>query len=194
MSLKLLIIISGVILLVVINGIAGDESEKVWNDFVQIQHDRQEIRQTGATLVKISHFIDLWHDAALKGNNSLMYQRQREIIEIIQSDLAQSYRYLDKNEKDWDQSVNQDSKKSLGNDGVQKTRAEVWNKQVDLKEARSIVKTKQYIAGAISRTTAFSNKFRLLGDYQELLRKELNINHIELAENVIEVTEDIPEE
>ncbi|RKX25421.1 MAG: hypothetical protein DRP47_09845 [Candidatus Zixiibacteriota bacterium] len=192
MSLKTTMIIGGVILLIAGGTLAGEESVETWNDLTQVKQDRREIRQTAATLVKLAHFVDLWHDATLKGDRNLVFQRQEEIMEIIKADLGWSYQYIDECEKEWEKSGSNYAKKSLGNDGTGKIHAKTWDNRVDFKKARSIVKTKQRIAGAISRTEAFSNKLRLLGDYQELLRRELD--RIELAEGINEEDEDIPGE
>ncbi len=42
------------------------------------------------------------------------------------------------------------------------------------------------------RTDAFSNKYRLLGDYIDLLRRELGMTRLELAEDIKERHEDHP--
>jgi hypothetical protein len=51
----------------------------------------------------------------------------------------------------------------------------------EFKDALSNLKAKQALNRSLARTEAFSNKYRLLGDYIYLLRKELGMRPPELA-------------
>ena len=56
------------------------------------------------------------------------------------------------------------------------------NAESDFKDALSNLKAKQALNRSITSTDAFSNKYRLLGDYIYLLRKELKMRPPELAD------------
>ena len=192
MSWKKALIIGGVVLLAAVGGLAEDLSDKDWNDLMQTNQDWQDVRPTAATIVKLTHHVDLWHDATLKGRRSLVHQRELELMAIIKSDLGHSYKYLDEIEKEQVRSGQERPKHSLGTDGARETSVEACDGRTDLTKARSLVKAKQRIAGALSRSTAFSNKLRLFGDYQELLRRELDLDRPKLAEETSDTQEDFP--
>jgi hypothetical protein len=52
---------------------------------------------------------------------------------------------------------------------------------------RIILNSKQVLLYRLKNTESFSLKLRALGNYQELLKKELGLNKVELAEDVREV-------
>ena len=52
---------------------------------------------------------------------------------------------------------------------------------VDLQNAISNLNAKESLYRSISKTKAFSNKYRLLGDYINLLRRELELPRLKLA-------------
>lgn len=55
-------------------------------------------------------------------------------------------------------------------------RRDLFQKAID------VLNTKEAIFRSISNTGAFSNKYRLLGDYIDLLRRELKMSRLKLAE------------
>lgn len=187
MSWKRLLIIGGVVLLAGSWGLAGDLSDQEWNEVVQMGENQHDARQTASTLVKMSHFVDLWHDATLKGEKKLVTQREQELTEIIKSDLRRSYQYLDECEKELTGWKQEHSRQALEARNDRPAPTAAGNKHPDLRQAFSIVKAKQRLAGALSRSHVFSNKLRLFGDYQELLRHELDLGSVRLAEAVDEI-------
>jgi len=69
-------------------------------------------------------------------------------------------------------------------------RADLREDVSDLNQAKQLLSVKERLASTLKQSTAFSNKYRLLGDYLEVLRRELGITRVELAEDVKELHED----
>ncbi|MBU8933260.1 MAG: hypothetical protein KOO62_04565 [candidate division Zixibacteria bacterium] len=194
MSWKMAVIIGSVVLLAATGGLANDKSDKDRNDLEQINQDWQDVRPSAATIVKLTHFVDLWHDATLKGRRDLVFQREQELMSIIMSDLGRSYKYLDECEEKSVHSNQERLSHPLEIDGIHQSSMEVPINPTNLQKTRSLIKAKQRIAGTISRSTAFSNKLRLFGDYQELLRRELDLERPKLAEETSDAQDNLPGE
>ncbi len=190
MSWRRLLVIGGVVLLAGTWGVADELSDKDWNEVVPMGLDQEDSRQIESTLVRMSHLVDLWHDATLKGQRKLVTQREQELAEVIKSDLASSYQYLDQCDRESIGWRSEQPRQSLGVEGTRPAQVETDQSRPNVRQVFSIVKAKQRLAGALSRATAFSNKLRLFGDYQDLLRREQNLGQVHLAEETGESLED----
>ena len=56
--------------------------------------------------------------------------------------------------------------------------------------AEGLLRTKLRLKASFVHSTTFSAKYRLLGDYVEVLRNQLGIVRVELAEDLEELKED----
>lgn len=163
-------------------GFADDNlNQETWNNIIKTQQTNGDVKQTEVSLVKLSHFIDLWHKANLKGKKKKVFYLQRDIISVIQFDIRTSQKFISHKEK---QHLKIKANKN-------KTHIKAKNK---LGKFNSILKAKKRLLGSFTRTSSFSNKLRLLGDYQELMRRELDLSVVRLAEDWKGLVDELPEE
>ncbi|MFQ5500528.1 MAG: hypothetical protein ACE5FH_12755 [Candidatus Zixiibacteriota bacterium] len=162
---------------------AGNAGHQIQQDKKEIRWDRRQFQQTSITLNKLTDRIDIWHDAWLKGDNKATRRNQVRIEELIRSDIRQSQEFVKWFEGELAKS------RSHRRDGSE-SQFDVRDDRFDLAGARRLYRVKQQLATAMGRTDSFSNKYRLLGDYQEVLRRELRLTTVELAEDVSELNAD----
>lgn len=166
------------------NSLAGDKNEAVSNPF-EMRFDFDEISRTEKVVKELSHEVDLWHDAILKRNGKRLRKHQRRIFSIIESDLKSRNHAISRYELE--------AKKSVANvvPGVRNdktlSRTEKHSARDDirdLRKARQLIKAKELLFDSIKRSDAFSNRYRLLGDYLKIVKRESRLNRVELAEDV----------
>ena len=137
------------------------------------------------TINHLSHHIDLWHDANLKGDREKIELYEAVIDDIVSKDIAQSKN----NVRNYAQlavlenvSGNEaESQADLNQSAVRPS--EVFKGMV------SNLNSKKKMAEALQKTKTFSNKFRLLGDYIYLLQQELKMVRIEVANEESETSD-----
>jgi len=61
--------------------------------------------------------------------------------------------------------------------------------RADLKKMEGLLKAKERLYTSLRKSQSFSGKYRLLGDYLELLKREVRAEKIEVAEDVRELKE-----
>ncbi len=136
----------------------------------------------------LDHAIDLWHDAVLKDNRKLMLHRSDEIndiiVENIQSNRLQLKMLVRQMELD-NKSHSPEGKNLLEGDKHDDL-STVYREL--LPKLATMINTKEELFRAISKTETFSNKYRLLGDYKSLLRRELDMPKL----NLVEVPKEAP--
>lgn len=164
---------------------AGPLADKA-ADKPEIKADQQFIKHTQKSLDELNRAIDLWHDANLKGGEKKIAVAQEKIQVILRADITASWDRIGDSELEVFKNA-EDFK------AISETRAARPDDRVDLrddikelKQAKMIVKTKERLYSSIEKSTAFSNKYRLLGDYADLLKEQLGISRIELAEDKAE--------
>lgn len=183
------IFITALFLLLAAGVTAGPTAEKV-ADKQEIKTDHKFIKQTQKTLNELDRAIDLWHDANLKGAEKKIILAQQKIKEILQADITASWDRIGESEVEVFKSA-EESKATSGNGAARSDdRVDLRNDIKDLKQAKMIVKTKERLYSSIEKSKAFSNKYRLLGDYTDVLKKQLGLSRIELAEDRAELKED----
>lgn len=137
----------------------------------------------------LDHAIDLWHDAVLKDNRKQMLHRSNEIddilVENIQSNRLQ-IKMLVRQMEVANRNNSFEGRNLVGNDQADDHLAEYREL---LPRLSGMIVTKEELYRAISRTETFSNKYRLLGDYKSLLRRELKMPGL----NLVEIPQVLPE-
>ena len=163
---------------------AGKSKFEAKNSRFEIKLSKQELKQTTKTAKKLAHGIDLWHDANLKSDDALIGKYEDNIQAIINSDIQHSHKLVNRFEAE----VNRSAGEYKKNDGSRASRVDdgrdFRDDVRDLKKARELAKVKEKLYYAIKHSESFSNKYRLLNDYIDLLSRELGINRVELAEDV----------
>jgi len=135
-----------------------------------------DCRNAGATLVKLSHFVSLWREANLNDDANRAGQYEMELTDMLRTDIRQCMAQIDKCKQQLCSNVETGSVSTVSAGDLQ--RAVLLD---NMQDADSLLKTKKRLLGAIIHSSAFSNKFRLLGDYMELLRRELDHNAVKVA-------------
>lgn len=117
--------------------------------------------------------IDQWHAATLRGDEASIKQSYDSLHAFLVADLERSRNQM--RSQATAAAYRQPDESPTSSCDESSAKDEEFARCLDL------FKCKEMIAGAISRTDAFSNRYRLLGDYADLLRRELGMNRITLA-------------
>jgi hypothetical protein len=137
----------------------------------------QIVYHINETLTQLKHHIDLWHDANLKGDQEKISLYESVINDIIGDDIAQSKKTV--------RNLAQIAVLESMSEPTDGDRAELAKNPVrsneKFKNMVTNLNSKKKLAEGIRKSKAFSNKYRLLGDYVYLLQHELKIVKIELA-------------
>ena len=128
---------------------------------------------------RLSYSIDLWYDAALKGNESETRRFEGVIHSFLDNDIRTDEQLLSL-------LSDQISRAALNSNGCDSLVEDSSSNPAPLdrsalSQAWEVVNTKKLLQENISRASAFSNKYRLMGDYIELLRRELDLPRLKLA-------------
>jgi len=161
---------------------AGDKN--VESSAFDIRFDIREMSRTDKMSQELSHEIDLWHDAILKRNAKRVRKHQKRIFSLIDSDIRARSQAVRRYEREANKSVRNVVENVRADEPVSASEKYAAKDDIkDLRKARQLVKAKEILFDSIKRTETFSNRYRLLGDYLEIVRRENRMNRIELAEN-----------
>lgn len=120
--------------------------------------------QMTSIIKKLAQATDVWHDANLEGDHGTIVKSERVVFEVIQADIDYSRARLEK------------ARRIADSIGTVISREKV-------KQATGMLRAKERVLRSLRRAQAFSNKYRLLGDYIELLKIERRANSVELVES-----------
>ena len=163
----------------------------------ELKQDRQDINQSKkvfrnsvVTFNNLSLAIDFWHDANLKGDRKASDEHMKMICQIIEEDIKNTYKEasyakLESTYSKEEAKGNHSSKSSKKDD-----RLDYVDDKKDSNRVDQYVKGKQHLFKAFKQSKSFGFKYRLLADYQQLLRQEMEHDKIELAEDFDEFNED----
>ncbi|HOP06256.1 MAG TPA: hypothetical protein PLF13_03090 [candidate division Zixibacteria bacterium] len=173
-----------------VTALAGSKAAEKKQDRQELKKDGKILDQNQRTLQALEHAIDLWHDANLKNEEKLARQYMTQIQVIIEADLAYSQKQLEqaqqeKTASNQEQSDPQESRYTRVDD-----HRDAVDDRADLHRIRDLYQAKKRLFSSINRGTSFSNRFRLLGDYVSVVKRQVNENKIELAEDISELHED----
>ncbi|TFH50004.1 MAG: hypothetical protein E4G89_04000 [Methanothrix sp.] len=172
--LSLGVLLVGLVLVSMSWAASGDKAQAQ----KEISPDKPEIAQAKQALNEFKESIDRWHMANLEGDPAKIERHQSQIYAIIRADIKQSQAFVQRREKEAGQSAG-DLQGTNCREQPQDLRADLMN----LKSARQLVMVKENLFLALKRSQTFSNKYRLLNDYVELLQRESGVVRMELAED-----------
>ncbi len=167
----------------------GDYAEKK-QDKGEIRQDKKELRATSAALTRLSETIDHWVEANLTGHDKKARRYEESILEQIRADITTTRQQLERYEAEVDSSVREYSRAHQSAAARHDDRVDLRDDIKDLNLAKRLLKEKERLSSALREVAAFSNKYRLLGDYMEVMRRELGIAKLELVEDANELRED----
>ena len=177
---RLIVIAAGLFLLAGAGAVA--QSGENTKGKAEFRFDVRETNRTETVVKDLSHEIDLWHDAALKRNGKRMRAHEKRIFDLIEADIQARDRIIYRYENEAVSSVNNAVKDGTAGAGVT-----AGDDVKDLRKAKQLVKAKEMLYDSIKRTDTFSNRYRLLGDYLEIVKRESRMNTVELAEDGAEI-------
>ena len=165
-------------------GLVAGDGKEVQDSEQKIQQEKREIARTKAKHEHLSHAVDLWHDAWLKGDMDKIRESKHEILVSILDDIKKS--------SDRISSYGIKSRRSQFEARKQKhlasresaERQDGEEEPAEFKRAKEMIQVKTRLLQALNNTVSFSIQYRLLGDYLGLLRRELGMARLELAEDV----------
>ena len=164
---------------------AGDNSAE--SSAFDIKLDVREMNRTDKVSQELSHEVDLWHDAILKRNAKRVRKHQKRIFSLIDSDIRARSQAVRRYEREANKSVKNIVENVRADEPVSASEKYAAKDDIkDLRKARQLVKAKEILFDSIKRTETFSNRYRLLGDYLEIVSRENRLNKIELAENSLQ--------
>jgi hypothetical protein len=142
-----------------------------------------------AALTEIETEYGLWLEEVLDGDEGRAHGYERDLMRMVGYDVILSQEAVRRIAKQ--AALTSDHAES--EPAAEDVRAAP--KQLDFQRAVAHLRAKEAIYRALSHTDAFSNKYRLLGDYIDLLRRELDMPKLMLARtgNDMAVTENSAE-
>ena len=142
----------------------------------------KEYYYSGLAPNRLAYAVDLWYDAVLKGDEPRVTAREKDILGLIQQDVDSTNLVLEQfRQLLWQAQVASvvmpDTGQSLSDDLplLEYLNRDRYSYEVDL------YKTKEKLVAAIRRSDAFSNKYRLISDYIEVLRRQVGLPKLKLA-------------
>jgi hypothetical protein len=165
---------------------AGDKNAEEQQDKKEIRQDKRELVSTRVTVKEFSHAINLWHDANLKGDRAKIRKYEDKLYNIMRDDIGSTATVVKRYESEASQSAREFKRGDRNWSEQTDDHGDLRDDRLVLQKARGILKTKQRLAASFIKSPAFSGKYRLLGDYVDILRKEQGMTRIELAEDVSE--------
>lgn len=155
----------------------------------EIKQDIKEMRSTEKSLKQLDHEINLWHDANLKGDKALINQFEVLIFDHLEKDIQATLKQIERYESELEEANFELYGPQPSRSAKVDDRQDFNDDKYDVQAAKSLLKAKKHIFRSLRRSRTFSNQYRLLGDYAALLKKELGLGNIELAEDIGEYQE-----
>lgn len=173
-----------------VTALAGSKAAEQSQDRQAIAKDVKIMDQNHRTLQALEHAIDLWHDANLKNEEKLARQYMAQIRVIIESDLVYSQKLVEAARQEKTASNQEQASPNESRYARIDDRHDAAENRIDEHRIKDLYQAKKRLFSSINRGVSFSNRFRLLGDYVSVVKRQINETHIELAEDTGELHED----
>jgi len=128
------------------------------------------------TLDNLLQEIGLWYDAVLKCNDKGVDKHESRILQIVLNDLDGSQAAVQYCAK---QAALAGKQAGAGTDVVADVAADI--RDTEFRRSLSIMRSKEQKSKAFVETDTASNKYRLISDYVDILRKQLGMPKLKLA-------------
>ncbi len=130
------------------------------------------------SLDQLTHFAELWQQAREREDKSAEIHLETELLRVLRTDIFKSQNNLLHHRK-----TLKDSKDRGYGDTPYAAEDDPVLLSLDLlARMRSMIAAKEAIATSILRSKTFAHKRRLISDYQYLLRSQLGMPKLRLAE------------
>lgn len=156
---------------------AGQQQQSA--DKKEIIQDKNELKRSRDCLDRLNSLIDRWHEANLEGNEKKIHKYEQAIINTLIKDINATFHWVS----------NAESERTRSREQVRAGEAPkaALDDERDLARVRVLLASKQGVLYKLRESESFSFRYRLLANYQDLLRKELGMVRVELAEDVKDV-------
>ncbi|RME31052.1 MAG: hypothetical protein D6800_01160 [Candidatus Zixiibacteriota bacterium] len=124
------------------------------------------------TYRQLSRIVDRWHTAVLRGKTHQAAKLEHSLETVMSADLEAHRRKLRRAARQ----VALSNPTSATDSSLAAKRGKTFRK------LRSLLRTKEHLLRSFQRSRAFSNRYRLAGDYLEILRWQLGSQRTWLAE------------
>ncbi len=179
-ALKIAAIVA-ISLLVLMGLVWANEGQEKAKDNATVTVNSDPFFSPQNTYELLGHTRDMWYNAALKGEDKEVERYYAEIERILDRDIKAG-RVLIKLLVQ--QSTVNDAKSGPQSEILVDENILAGLPKADrqlVRELHSILTAKESLVKSVGDTDAFSNKYRLLGDYIQLLRKELDMPRLQYA-------------
>jgi hypothetical protein len=160
---------------------ASEKGSQTSDSTVLIPEPLVDYYINGQAPEKLSYCIDLWYDAALKGDTKKVGHFEKCILEILRTDLDSSNLILSLYSKQLDEF----QKAVLFPDSSDRTDSVIFQEllasQALLDQERNTCIKKEKLFQEFSLSPTISNKYRLVSDYIDVLRKQLGMPKLKFA-------------
>ena len=175
---RILSLVTGLLLVLALSVAAEDKGEQSQS----IPEPLKEYYYSGLAPNRLAYAVDVWYDAVLKGDQERIALSEQSMLALLQQDLDSTTYVVEQfRQLLWQAQVASvslpDSEESLSDDYpvLDHLNREHFSYAVDL------CKTKERLVTAIRRSSAISNKYRLISDYIEVLRRQVGLPKLKLA-------------
>ena len=131
------------------------------------------LRDATLTTLEIDH--ELWLEAQLAGHREQAAQIEKELFDLMSRDLYAHQERV----REMAKQVLLGKTDAAGDDSA--AVADSVSRQALFQKSISALNAKEALHRSMRKTDAFSNKYRLLGDYIDLLRRELDMPRPKMA-------------
>ena len=167
-KITLLVVFSMLTLMAVV--VLAGTKQNNQNSQTDSTQDKRQINSRVVLYNNLSMAIDYWHDASLKGNKKLIAEKKRIIFEIISNDIKDCYQAISYAKLET----------SYLQDADNKTKNKIQPTQ--LQYAENSLGTKNLLFTALKKSISFAYSYRLFADYLQILKEEIAVEKIEVAE------------
>lgn len=171
-------------------GWAGSPVDETRRDHQEIAKDKHYLDVGKDRIKQLSNAMDLWHDANLKGDQGKIDKYAQELNNMLHKDMEATARVLAQAQVERVRSAREYRSDDKQRSEKADDKRDLVDDRRDAQQLRGILKVKKRLASSIAKSPAFSNKYRLLGDYMDVMKQEVGLTRLELVEDVQELHED----
>jgi len=180
---KTIILSLTVFSLLAVSAFAGSKNEsKQVNQ--SPQKEKMQIRYTVVSLNNLTMAIDFWHDANLRGDKKEAATRLNEIMQILEEDVRNTAQAVSYAKLEMSYSKEESKQKQSTQMTELEKKYTLQDNRDELNLENRYLKSKRLILQSIKRSESFAYRYRLMADYQQLLRNELELDKVEIAEDL----------
>jgi hypothetical protein len=139
-------------------------------DTLKAGPDSSQSKLARSAVDSLNLAVDQWYDAVLAGDDGRVREREMQLLKSLLIDIDQAQ-----------ERVRQLSSQLAADNQSARIDSALHPLKDSLVQLNETLQSKRVLVDAITSTDAFSNKYRLLGDYVGLLRREVGLPKLKLA-------------